>query len=115
MVTDKVREALAGKRDLRREQALRVAVAESSARLEQYLASDAPSPAQQAERREQLLRLAAAIDRLPGDQRDVVVRRDLGGEPVTRIAEQLGRTEKAVAGLLLRGRRRLRELLADLE
>jgi hypothetical protein len=26
---------------------------------------------------------------------------------------QLGRTEKAVAGLLLRGRRKLRELLAD--
>jgi RNA polymerase sigma-70 factor (ECF subfamily) len=112
VVTDKIREATAGKRDLRVEQYLDTAVAESSARIEQLLGADSPSPSEQAERREQLLRLAAALDRLPKDQRDVVVRRDLGGEPVDRIAEQLGRTEKAVAGLLLRGRRKLRELMA---
>jgi RNA polymerase sigma-70 factor (ECF subfamily) len=115
VVADKVREATAGKRDLRLEQSLQDAVAESSTRLERFLAASAPSPGQHAERRELLLRLAAAIDQLPADQRDVVLRRDLGGDPVARIAEHLGRTEKAVAGLLLRGRRKLRELLADLE
>jgi RNA polymerase sigma-70 factor (ECF subfamily) len=58
-----------------------------------------------------LLRLASAIDQLPEDQRDVLMQRDLLGASVSQIAEQLGRTEKSVAGLLLRGRRRLRELL----
>ncbi len=114
VVTDKVREATADKRDLRLEQSLQAAVAQSSHRIEQFLAAQAPSPGEQAERRELLLRLAAAIDRLPADQREVVVRRDLGGEPVADIARQIDRTEKAVAGLLLRGRRKLRELLADL-
>jgi RNA polymerase sigma-70 factor (ECF subfamily) len=113
VAADKVREATAGKRDLRLEQSFEAAVAESSARLEQFLAAPDPSPGQQAERREQLLRLAAAIDRLPPDQREVVVRRDLGSEPVAGIAAVLGRTEKAVANLLLRGRRKLRELLAE--
>src|SRR4051812_2240214 len=70
VAVDKVREATAGKRDLRLEQSFEAAAAESSARLEQFLASPAPSPSQQAERREQLLRLARAIDRLPPDQRE---------------------------------------------
>jgi RNA polymerase sigma-70 factor (ECF subfamily) len=109
---DKVREATAGKRIVRLEKSLDAAVAESSARIQQFLATDSPSPSEQAERREQALRLAAALERLPQDQRDVIVRRKLDGEPVDRIAAQLGRTEKAVAGLLLRGLRKLRELMA---
>jgi RNA polymerase sigma-70 factor, ECF subfamily len=112
VAVDRVREATAGKRDLRLEQSFEATAAESSARLEQFLAAPGPSPSQQAERREQLLRLARAIDRLPPDQREVVVRRDVGSEPVAQIAGEMGRTEKAVAGLLLRGRRKLRELLA---
>jgi hypothetical protein len=48
------------------------------------------------------LALAAAIDNLPEEQRDVLIQRDLNGAPVSQIAEQLGRTEKSVAGLLLR-------------
>jgi RNA polymerase sigma-70 factor (ECF subfamily) len=115
VVTDKVREATAGKRNLRLEQSLQAAVTDSSTRLERFLGSHDPSPGQQAERRELLLRLTEAVDRLPDDQREVIVRRDLGGEPISQIAGELRRTEKSVAGLLLRGRRRLRELLAGLE
>ncbi|HTK73745.1 MAG TPA: sigma-70 family RNA polymerase sigma factor [Gemmataceae bacterium] len=115
VVADKIREATAGKRDLRLEQSLQAAMDESSARIDGYLAADGLSPSQQAEHNELLLRLASAIEQLPVDQRDVIVRRDLRGEPVEEIARQLGRTEKAVAGLLFRGRRRLRELLADFE
>ena len=47
------------------------------------------------------------------DQRDVVLLRDVQGRSVADIAAQLGRTEKSVAGLLLRGRGRLRQLLPD--
>jgi RNA polymerase sigma-70 factor (ECF subfamily) len=113
VVTDEVRKARAQKRDVALEQSLEDIMAESSARLEEYLASNQVSPSRQAERQELLLRLAAAIDQLPEDQRDVVIQRDLLGASVSQIADQLGRTEKSVAGLLLRGRRKLRELLEE--
>jgi RNA polymerase sigma-70 factor (ECF subfamily) len=112
---DQGRAARAGKRDVAQEQSLQAALDESSARLERFLADSGPSPASEAAHRELQLRLAAAIDQLPADQRDAVILRDLHGEPVARIAEQLGKTERAVAGFLLRGRRRLRELLPDLQ
>jgi RNA polymerase sigma-70 factor (ECF subfamily) len=109
---DAVRQARAQKRDVELEQSLQAAVADSAARLDAYLAADQSSPSEQAERHELLLRIAAALDQLPEDQRNVFIQRDLLGAPVRQIAEQLGRTEKSVAGLLLRSRRKLRELLA---
>jgi RNA polymerase sigma-70 factor (ECF subfamily) len=81
--------------------------------LQQFVAARDAPPGQQAERRELLLRVAAAIDQLPEDQRDVIIQRDLLGTPVAEVAALLGRTPKSVAGLLLRGRRRLRELLSE--
>ena len=59
------------------------------------------------------MRLAAALERLPDDYRDVIIRRDLMGAPVADIAARMTRSEKAVAGLLLRARRQLRGLLAE--
>jgi RNA polymerase sigma-70 factor (ECF subfamily) len=110
---DRVRRETAGKRDVALERSLQDAVAGSSARLETFLVADQPSPSEQVERQERLLKIAAAIDQLPEDQQDVVILRDLMDASVRQIAEQLGRTEKSVAGLLLRGRGKLRALLAD--
>jgi RNA polymerase sigma-70 factor (ECF subfamily) len=112
-LVDEVRKAHAQKRDLDLEQSLQVAAAESSARLEAYLADQNPTPAARAERQEVLVRIAWALDQLPEDQRDVVLLRDVEGCSVAEIAGKLGRTEKSVAGLLLRGRARLRQLLED--
>jgi RNA polymerase sigma-70 factor (ECF subfamily) len=112
-VADQVRRARAQKRDVAAEQPLQAALAESSARLGAFLASDQPSPGVEAERHELLLRIAEALEQLPEDQRDVVIQRDLEGASVAEVAERSGRTRKSVAGLLLRGRRKLRELLAD--
>jgi RNA polymerase sigma-70 factor (ECF subfamily) len=112
-VADEVRKARAQKRDVAVEQSLQAALADSSARLEAFLTSGQPSPVEQAERHELLLRIADGLERLPEDQRDVVLRRDLEGASVGEIAAQMGRTRKSVAGLLLRGRRKLRELLGD--
>ena len=112
-VVDQVRKATAQKDDVALEQSIQAALAESSARLEEFLASSQPSPGEQAERHELLLRIADALERLPEDQREVVILRDLQGAPVGEIAAQLGRSRKSVAGLLLRGRRKLRELLAE--
>jgi RNA polymerase sigma-70 factor (ECF subfamily) len=113
VLADAVRRERAQKRDVALEQSLDAALEESSARLQGCLGAPGASPADQAERREQLLRLAAALDRLPDDYRDVIIRRDLMGAPVAAIAAQMARSEKAVAGLLLRARRQLRELLAE--
>ncbi len=111
VMADQIRHARASKRDVALERSIDDVVAESSARLVDHLTANGPSPSEQAERREELLRLAAAIDQLPADQRDVIIQRDLLGSSVGQIADLLDRTEKSVAGLLLRGRRRLRELL----
>jgi RNA polymerase sigma-70 factor (ECF subfamily) len=110
---DRAREEKAQKRDVTREQSINAAVTESSLHWEAVLADRHGSPEEEAARRELLLRLTGAIDCLPDDQRDVVIYRDLMGMAMAEIAAQMDRSEKAVAGLLLRGRRRLRELLAD--
>ena len=107
---DKLR---AQKRDVALEQSLHDFLQSSSAGLENFLADRQPSPSQQVQRHELLMRIAAAIDQLPEDQRDVVIHRDLLGTKVEEIAREMNKTEKAVAGLLLRGRRKLRELLGD--
>jgi RNA polymerase sigma-70 factor (ECF subfamily) len=88
-------------------------VAESSARLERFLAADQSSPSERAERQEVLLRWASAVEALPSQQRDIVILRDLYQLPVKAIAERTDQTEKAVAGLLARGRQRLRASFPD--
>jgi RNA polymerase sigma-70 factor (ECF subfamily) len=112
-LADAVRKARAQKRDVAQEVALAVVVNDSSAGLQNWLVAADSSPSQRAEREEQLLRVAAALAKLPQDQRDAVILRDSLDTPVRAIAEQLGRSEKAIAGLLLRGRRQLRELLQE--
>jgi RNA polymerase sigma-70 factor (ECF subfamily) len=112
-VADEVRKARARKRDPALERPLPTAEDDSAPRLEAYLASGEPSPGEQVEQDEQRARLQAALDRLPEDQRDVVTRRDVQGVPVAEIAGQVGRTPKSVAGLLSRGRHRLRQLLGS--
>ena len=85
----------------------------SSARLEAWLAADSPPPGAQVEREELLVRLAAALDQLPEDERVALEFRYLQ-EPrwsLPEIATHLGRpSAKAVAGLLSRGLERLRTL-----
>jgi RNA polymerase sigma-70 factor (ECF subfamily) len=101
------------KRDVARERSLDAALEASSARLEAFLAADQSSPSERAERHEQAARLLAALDHLPEDQRRAVTLRHLEGQTLNAISRILGRSPQAVAGLLKRGLRALRELLHD--
>ena len=98
-------------RDVGRERSLEGDLELSSSRLECLFAADQTSPSQRAVRGEELLRLAAALARLPADQRRVVELHYLKGLQVAQVAAELGHTRPAVVGLLFRGLRKLRELL----
>jgi RNA polymerase sigma-70 factor (ECF subfamily) len=103
------------KRDVTLERSLDAALGASSCRLEGWLAAEQSSPSQRAVKNEELLRLAAALAELPEAQREAVVLHHLQGCPLADLARHLGRSEPAVAGLLHRGLKRLRELLHDPE
>jgi RNA polymerase sigma-70 factor (ECF subfamily) len=106
-----VRDLARAKRDVALERSLEAAVSDSSSRLEAWLAAEQSSPSQQAERNEQLLQLAEALARLPALQREVLVLRHCQGWALADIGAHLGRSRAAVASLLRRGLRQLREHL----
>jgi len=72
--------------------------------------SNESSPSQRVMRGEQAVRLAMLLGKLPEDQREALRLRYLEGKTLQQIAESITRTEMAVAGLLKRGLRSLREL-----
>jgi DNA-directed RNA polymerase specialized sigma24 family protein len=87
-------------------------LAESSTRLETCLASQ-ESSAEQAMRYVQLLCLAGALERLPEDRRRAVEVHHLQSQSVVEVAREVGRSEGAAGALLVRGLKRLRELLRE--
>jgi RNA polymerase sigma-70 factor (ECF subfamily) len=107
-LADEVRKGCAAKRAADRERSLEAALEQSSARLGAFLAAEDSSPSQRAERNEEVLRLAEALDRLPEAQRQAVELHYLRGWSLAEVAEHLGRGKSAVAGLLHRGLDRLR-------
>jgi len=110
-----VRDFGRARRDVGLERSLEVALESSSLRLEAWLVTDQPSPSEQADRNEQLLRLAEALADLPDAQQQALVLHYWQGQPVAEVARRLGRSPAAVAGLLKRGLRRLRGRLKDRE
>jgi RNA polymerase sigma-70 factor (ECF subfamily) len=112
-LTDEVRKLGTARRDIGLEHSLDQALEESSARLEAWLEDTGSSPNQRAERNEQLLALAAALAELPPDQRTAVEQRHLHGCSLEVVAKRMDRSKEAVAKLLFRGLKRLREALDE--
>jgi RNA polymerase sigma-70 factor (ECF subfamily) len=112
-LTDAVRTFSAGARRVDLEHSLEQALEDSSLRLEQWLADGQASPVDHAIREEHLLHLAAALAQLPPDQQRAVELMHLQGYSVDAISQQLGRSVTAVGGLLRRGMKKLRQLLAQ--
>ncbi|MCA1789371.1 MAG: RNA polymerase sigma factor [Thioalkalivibrio sp.] len=75
------------------------------------LASQRTSATQKLVRKEEAARLERAIATLPADQGEAVRLRHLSGHSLQEISRLMGRTPVAVASLIKRGMRQLRELL----
>lgn len=103
------------KRNINRERSLEEAVNASSARLEAWLAAEQSLPSQKAQRNEQVLQLCDALEQLPKTQREALQLHYCQSCTLAEIAEQMERTSAAVAGLLKRGLRKLRESMREVE
>jgi RNA polymerase sigma-70 factor, ECF subfamily len=112
-LADEVRKFRRGKRDAGLECSLEAGLTNSSMCLEQYIAASTSSPDQRAAKEEQLMMLSKAIEALPDDQRQAVTLHHLKGQSAAEIANSMQRTEVAIAGLLRRGLKRLRELMRE--
>lgn len=98
-------------RDVRLEREIEDAFDRSSVLLDRGLVARQSSPSQQAERREQAVILADALDQLPDDYRDVLVLRHLEGLTFPQVAERMGRSLDSVEKLWMRGLARLRQIM----
>jgi RNA polymerase sigma-70 factor (ECF subfamily) len=96
-------------RDVRLERSLERALEESSARLEACLAEQRETPSRRTLRQEELLGLAEALNELPDDQRKAIELHHLEGKSLVEVAAIMERSREAVAGLLFRGIKKLRQ------
>jgi len=112
-LADAVRALGRAKRDVTRERSIEQAIDQSSKRIDAWLVAEQSSPSQRAVRHEEAVRLADALTKLPEAQREALTLRYCQGCSLADISRQLNRTPAAVSGLLTRGARQLRELLAE--
>lgn len=105
-LADEVRRVTAEKRDVGREVSLEHGIETSSRRLEEWLARDLNPAA--ANQDEAVLQLVAALAGLPDAQRDAIILQYWSDCTFAEIADELGRSREAVAGLIKRGLRQLR-------
>ncbi|MFO0810952.1 MAG: sigma-70 family RNA polymerase sigma factor [Gemmataceae bacterium] len=110
-LTDEVRRATADKRDAGRERSLEAALDASSARLDGLLAAEQSTPSARVAAEERAVQLAAALARLPADQREAIIGQYWHGHSLAVIGERMGRTVASVAGLIRRGLQTLRETM----
>jgi RNA polymerase sigma-70 factor (ECF subfamily) len=97
------------KRDVRRERSIEGSLEQSASRLQSWLAADQTSPSQGAIAGEQAVALANALAELPEPQWRAVTVQHLEGWTLEQVAEHLGRSPVAVAGLIKRGLATLRQ------
>ena len=101
------------KRSARKEVVLRVASESggSSLGMADLIPSESSSPSQRLMRDEAAVVLASCLDKIPETQREAIRMRYLEGMSLKSISDRTGKSEMAVAGLLKRGLRALREVM----
>jgi RNA polymerase sigma-70 factor (ECF subfamily) len=110
-VADALRAQGQQKRDVSRARSLEQQMEESSAQLGDWLACEQSTPSEHAQRHEQAILLADALARLPEHQREALILHYWQGCSLAEISVSLERSTTAVAGLLKRGLKHLREQL----
>lgn len=83
----------------------------SSLGMEHIIPSDTSTPSQRMMKNEAAADLALCLERIPETQRQAIRLRYLEGCSLREISEKMGKSEMAVAGLLKRGLRTLREVM----
>jgi RNA polymerase sigma-70 factor (ECF subfamily) len=97
------------KRDVAREVSLEQSLAQSSSRLERLLPAEVVSPSGMAEIHERQLQIAAVLERLSAEYREVIILRNLEDLSHAEIAQRMNRSEGAVRMLWLRALEQLRK------
>jgi RNA polymerase sigma-70 factor (ECF subfamily) len=100
------------KRDASREAALPQGDG-SGVGIADLLAASMTTPSEAFSRDQRQLRMLAALDTLPEDQREALRLRYLVGLPSKEIAQKLGKTDGAVRVMLSRSLGKLQEMLAE--
>jgi RNA polymerase sigma-70 factor (ECF subfamily) len=98
-----------------REKSVDQDVEESSRRVRDWIADEESTPSEKLIKQERKLHVLEALSQLPEREREAITLQQYYGWKLAQIAEHLGCTMNAVAGLQARGRARLRKLLSDLE
>jgi RNA polymerase sigma-70 factor (ECF subfamily) len=106
---------LTDKRNVHRELSLDAAAAESSCRIDKSLAADDASPSDQLAQQELELQIVEALAQLDVRQRKALILQKYHRWTLAEIAEHLGCTTGAVAGLHAAGLKKLRQYLPDTE
>ncbi len=99
------------KRAVAREQSLDQFLEQSASCIGGLFIGEQQSPSHHVRREEDAVRVAQALDRLPASQREAVVLRHFEGQSLNEIADRLKCSTTAVAGLIYRGLKSLREQL----
>lgn len=103
-----------GKRDVQRERSIDAELQQSSMQLGKLLADPGQgTPSQMVMKEERAAELARALMELPDDQREAILGKYWHGQSSAEIGEQLKRSPEAVAGLLYRGLKKLREVMGQ--
>ena len=103
------------KRDPRLEQSLNASLASASGFLQSNIAADITSPSQHFARKEAFLQLAAALEQLPEDYRQVIVLRHVEGMAFADVAAAMGKTVGSVEKLWVRGLAKLRTAMEEIQ
>lgn len=101
------------KRDPRLEQTLDQGLASASGFLNSQLAADITSPSGQFARNESFLALAAALESLPDDYRQVIVLRHVDGLSFSEVAGMMNRSVDSVEKLWVRGLAKLKQSMGE--
>lgn len=112
---DEIRRFRAQSRDVSREKPLEQTMEQSASRVKGWLVTHESSPSQKAMRSEQAVRLATALGCLTPPQREAIELHHLKGMPLADVGKQMKRDKGAIAALIFRGTKRLRELLGEKE